>query len=194
MPTSIVMVARRGRLAYVNIQGFRDSATREPLREDAIFRLYSMTKPIVSIAALSLLERKPVCPFSKYIPEFKTMSVGVETFNPKTGTQSFQTVPAKRQIAVEDLLRHTWGNVYEDAVKWITDYRSIITIAHVKDIAPQGQNADEDGWSDVGRHGGLKTQGSLAQSRCMSSSWNTTTRRTTATSPPPPSPPRAADF
>ena len=115
IPGSIVMVARRGRLAYVNIQGFRDSATREPLREDAIFRLYSMTKPIVSVAALSLMEEGRLSldePVSKYIPEFKSMSVGSETFDPKTGTQSFQTVPAKRQITVQDLLRHTSGLTY----------------------------------------------------------------------------------
>ena len=58
----------------------------------------------------------------------------------------------------------------EDAVKWITDYRSIITIAHVKDIAPQGQNADEDGWSDVGQGtvDWKACRAALAQSRCMS--------------------------
>ncbi len=58
----------------------------------------------------------------------------------------------------------------EDAVKWITDYRSIITIAHVKDIAPQGHNADEDGWSDVGQGtvDWKACMAALSNSRCMS--------------------------
>ncbi len=58
----------------------------------------------------------------------------------------------------------------EDAVKWIGDYRSIITIAHVKDIAPQGHNTDEDGWSDVGQ-GTIDWKAcmaALSNSRCMS--------------------------
>lgn len=57
-----------------------------------------------------------------------------------------------------------------DAVKWIGDYASLITIAHVKDIAPQGQNADEDGWSDVGQGtvDWKACMAALAKSRCMS--------------------------
>jgi len=115
IPGAIVMIARHGKLAYVNVQGFRDVAKGEPLTEDAIFRLYSMTKPIVSIAAMALVEEGRMSidePVSKYIPEFKTMTVGVETFDPKTGAQSFHTVPAKRQITIQDLLRHTSGFTY----------------------------------------------------------------------------------
>lgn len=58
----------------------------------------------------------------------------------------------------------------EDAVKWISDYRSIITIAHVKDIAPAGRNADEDGWSDVGQGtvDWKACMAALSNSRCMS--------------------------
>lgn len=115
IPGAIVMVARNGKLAYVNVQGFRDSAKGEPLTEDAIFRLYSMTKPITSIAAMALMEEGKLSidePVSKYIPEFKNMVVGVESFDPKTAAQSFHTVPAKRQITIQDLLRHTSGLTY----------------------------------------------------------------------------------
>ena len=82
---------------------------------DSIFRIYSMTKPIVSVAAMTLVEEGKLGlhePISKYIPEFKDMTVGVETFNPAMGTSTFYTVPAKRQITVQDLLRHTSGLTY----------------------------------------------------------------------------------
>ncbi|MFO1318401.1 MAG: serine hydrolase [Burkholderiales bacterium] len=115
IPGAVVMVARHGKLAYLNVQGVRDAAKGDALTEDAIFRLYSMTKPIVSIAAMTLVEEGRLAlhePISKYIPEFKDMKVGVETFDPKTGAQSFHTVAARRQITVQDLLRHTSGFTY----------------------------------------------------------------------------------
>jgi len=101
---------------------------------DSIFRIYSMTKPIVSVAAMTLVEEGKLTlaePISKYLPEFKDMMVGVETFNNATGTSTFSTMPAKRQITVQDLLRHTsgltygvfvpktqWGKLYADANLW----------------------------------------------------------------------------
>ena len=115
IPGAVVMVARQGRLAYVDAQGVRDVARGDRLAEDSIFRLYSMTKPIVSIAAMTLVEDGVLSlhePISKYIPEFKDMKVGVETFDPKTGAATFPTVPAKRYITVGDLLRHTAGFTY----------------------------------------------------------------------------------
>lgn len=115
IPGAVVMVARQGRLAFVDVQGVRDAARGDRLQEDSIFRLYSMTKPIVSIAAMTLVEDGALAlndPVHKYIPEFKEMRVGLESFDPKTGVQTFTTAPAKRAITVGDLLRHTAGFTY----------------------------------------------------------------------------------
>ncbi len=115
IPGAVVMVARQGRLAFVDVQGTRDAARGDRLQEDSIFRLYSMTKPVVSVAAMTLVEDGVLAlnePVHKYIPEFKEMRVGIESFDPKSGAQTFMTAPAKRPITVGDLLRHTAGFTY----------------------------------------------------------------------------------
>ena len=73
IPGAVVVVARKGRVALQAV-GFRDKATGAPMTPDAIFRLASMTKPIVTVAALSLYEEGRLLlsdPVSKYIPTFK---------------------------------------------------------------------------------------------------------------------------
>jgi CubicO group peptidase (beta-lactamase class C family) len=114
IPGAVTMVARRGRVAYVHVAGWRDAAARDPLREDAIFRLYSMTKPVVSIAAMQLVEDGRLAlnePVHKYIPEFKDMKVATESVD-AAGNAVMTTAPAKRAITVQDLLRHTSGITY----------------------------------------------------------------------------------
>jgi CubicO group peptidase (beta-lactamase class C family) len=115
MPGVVIMVARDGKLVFQQAIGMQDPTRGTPMALDSIFRIYSMTKPIVSVAAMTLVEEGKLGlhePISKYIPEFKDMTVGVETFNPAMGTSTFYTVPAKRQITVQDLLRHTSGLTY----------------------------------------------------------------------------------
>lgn len=116
-PGAVVLVARHGKLAYAHTAGFRDAAKGVPLAEDAIFRAYSMTKPVVSVAAMQLVEDGVLAladPVSKYIPEFKEMRVATEAIDAATGTATFGTVPARRQMTVQDLLRHTSGLTYGD--------------------------------------------------------------------------------
>ncbi|HTO45627.1 MAG TPA: serine hydrolase domain-containing protein [Burkholderiales bacterium] len=111
----VVLVARRGKLVYQKSFGLQDKARNVPMSMDSIFRVYSMTKPVVSVAAMILVEEGRLSldePISKYLPEFKDMKVGVESFDPATGAQLFYTLPAKRQITVQDLLRHTSGFTY----------------------------------------------------------------------------------
>jgi CubicO group peptidase (beta-lactamase class C family) len=111
MPGVVLMVARDGKLVYSQAVGMQDQTRGTPMALNSIFRIYSMTKPIVSVGAMILVEEGKLGlhePVSKYIPEFKDMSVGVETFNTATATSSFSTVAAKRQITIQDLLRHTW--------------------------------------------------------------------------------------
>jgi CubicO group peptidase (beta-lactamase class C family) len=115
IPGAAFMVARDGKLAYQGSVGMQDIAQNKPMRIDSIFRIYSMTKPIVSVAAMILVEEGRLGihePIATYLPEFKEMRVAVESFDPVTGAYSFQTVPAKRPITVQDLLRHTSGITY----------------------------------------------------------------------------------
>ncbi|MEO8037529.1 MAG: serine hydrolase [Betaproteobacteria bacterium] len=115
IPGAVTLIARKGKLVYADTQGFRDASKGDALAEDSIFRLYSMTKPIVSIAAMTLVEDGTIAlqdPISKYLPEFKDMKVGTETFDPASGAEIFTTAPAKRPITVQDLMRHTSGLTY----------------------------------------------------------------------------------
>jgi CubicO group peptidase (beta-lactamase class C family) len=85
------------------------------MKSDSIFRLASMTKPIVSVAAMEVVEQGKLdldAPVSKYLPEFKDLQVGVEKLDEKTGQPALTMEPQKRPMIVQDLLRHTAGLVY----------------------------------------------------------------------------------
>ena len=109
LPGVSMMIARGGKVGYR-----RDLGVLRPggpiMPGDAIFRIYSMTKPIVSVALMMLVEDGRLFiadPVAKYIPEFADPKVGVE----KDG--KLELVPARRPITVQDLLRHTSGLTYE---------------------------------------------------------------------------------
>src|SRR6201746_1130800 len=78
---AVAAIARNGRVAYLRAVGFRDRAKTIPLQPDAIFWIASMTKPVISVAAMMLVEEGKLdlaAPVYKYIPELKDMMVGVE--------------------------------------------------------------------------------------------------------------------
>ena len=115
LPGAVVFIARGGKLAYAKSFGWQDKEKKIPMRTDSIFRLYSMTKPVVSVAAMILVEEGRIGlqePVSKYIPEFKEMKVGVESTDAATGKPALTLADAKRQITIQDLLRHTSGLTY----------------------------------------------------------------------------------
>jgi CubicO group peptidase (beta-lactamase class C family) len=115
LPGAVFMVARDGKLVYQGTVGMQDVAKAAPMRLDSIFRIYSMTKPIVSVAAMILVEEGRLGlhePVAAYLPEFKEMRVAIEGVDAATGAQTFYTVPAKRAMTVQDLLRHTSGLTY----------------------------------------------------------------------------------
>src|SRR5438874_2650964 len=115
IPGAVALVARKGRVAYFGSFGFRDKESGAPMPKDAIFRIYSMTKPIASVAAMMLVEEGKVAltdQISRFLPPLKALEVSVQRFDPATGKSAYATVPAEREITVQDLLRHTSGFTY----------------------------------------------------------------------------------
>jgi CubicO group peptidase (beta-lactamase class C family) len=114
-PGAVALVARRGKIAYFEAFGQRDPQAGAPMTKDAIFRLYSMTKPFASLAAMMLVEDGRILlndPVSKYIPKLANLQVSVPRFDPDTGKATYALVPAEREMTIQDLLRHTSGLVY----------------------------------------------------------------------------------
>jgi CubicO group peptidase (beta-lactamase class C family) len=110
VPGAVALVARRGQLAYHESFGQQDPASGAPMALDSIFRIYSMTKPIVSVAAMMLWEEGRFLlsdPAAKFLPELGLVKVAVAQ-----GAESGQ-VDAERPITIQDLLRHTSGLTYE---------------------------------------------------------------------------------
>jgi CubicO group peptidase (beta-lactamase class C family) len=115
LPGAVVMVARKGRLAHVEAVGFRDKQAAARMEADAVFRIYSMTKPLVSVAAMILVEEGKLQltdPVSRYLPGFDRLTVAEPRLDPLTAAVSYVQVPQARQMTVQDLLRHTSGLAY----------------------------------------------------------------------------------
>jgi CubicO group peptidase (beta-lactamase class C family) len=114
LPGAVVMVARDGKLVYSRTLGSQNKAAGTAMREDSIFRIYSMTKPIVSVAAMMLVEQGKLSladPVAKFIPAFADTKVGVESQD-ASGAPLLELVDVDRPMTVQDLLRHTSGLVY----------------------------------------------------------------------------------
>jgi CubicO group peptidase (beta-lactamase class C family) len=115
LPGAVLLIAVGDKIAYLQAVGFQDREKKIPMKTDAIFRLASMTKPVVSVAAMTLVEEGKLdldAPVSQYLPEFADLKVGVETTDPATGKPTLTLEPQKRPMIVQDLLRHTAGLVY----------------------------------------------------------------------------------
>ncbi len=111
IPGATLLIVRNGKIAYYDSVGWLDPATKTPLAKDAIFRIYSMSKPITSVAAMILVEQGKLLlsdPVQKYIPAFAGLKVAVQ----KPDVEKIDLTPAARPITVQDLLRHTSGLVY----------------------------------------------------------------------------------
>ncbi len=115
LPGAVALVARKGRIAYFESFGLRDPATGAPMTREAIFRIYSMTKPLVSVAAMILLEDGRAVltdPLSKFLPPLAKLQVSVQKVDPVSGKVTYTMVPAEREMTIQDLLRHTSGLAY----------------------------------------------------------------------------------
>jgi CubicO group peptidase (beta-lactamase class C family) len=109
-PGVTMMVARRGQIGWFDALGRQNPASPAPMAHNTLFRIFSMTKPIVSVGIMMLLEEGTFLlndPIAKYIPEFSEQKVGVEN------NGRLELVPPKRPITIQDLLRHTSGIAYE---------------------------------------------------------------------------------
>ncbi len=110
LPGAVVLIARHGQVALFESLGALNPATQTAMTRDAIFRIYSMSKPIVSVAALMLMEQGKLLlndPVSKYLPEYATQKVASLV----DGAVQLQAV--RQNATLQDLLRHTAGLTYE---------------------------------------------------------------------------------
>src|SRR6516162_3430430 len=116
IPGAVVLIARDGKVAFVEAFGFQDREKHIPMKADSIFRIASMTKPITSVALMMLVEEGKIQlddPLALYLPEFKGLKVGVEKLVPETGKPQLSLEPPRRDPTIQDLLRHTSGFTYD---------------------------------------------------------------------------------
>jgi CubicO group peptidase (beta-lactamase class C family) len=110
IPGCLVLIARRGHIAYFRSLGLMDIERNKPMREDTIFRIYSMTKPITSVALMMLYEKgyfQLADPVSKFIPGWRDLQVFTGGKAP-----NFETKPPDRPMTVRDLMSHMSGLTY----------------------------------------------------------------------------------
>ena len=108
IPCALTMIAREGKLVHFEKFGMQDIAAAKPVEFDTIFRLYSMTKPITSVAVMMLYEEghlQLTTPVSEFVPYFKDMKVYTE--------DGRAIVDAEREVTIKHLLSHTAGLIYE---------------------------------------------------------------------------------
>ncbi|MDO8457286.1 MAG: serine hydrolase domain-containing protein [Burkholderiaceae bacterium] len=110
LPGAVAMIVRHGKVALFESLGQQNPADASSMALDSIFRIYSMTKPIVSVAVLMLMEQGKLLlsdPVSKYLPEYAKQQVATE------GEGEPAYVAVSKSATVQDLLRHTAGLTYE---------------------------------------------------------------------------------
>jgi CubicO group peptidase (beta-lactamase class C family) len=108
---AVTLVARDGKIVYLQAQGVMDAESGKPMQKDSFFRMASMTKPVAATALLMLVEEGKVRlndPVSKYLPSYRNLQVAVPR-PPRPGAANYYAVPAEREITLLDLLTHTSG-------------------------------------------------------------------------------------
>jgi CubicO group peptidase (beta-lactamase class C family) len=114
IPGAVILVARRGKVAYFQTFGYQDRAAGTPMKPDSIFRIASLTKPITIAAALMLAEEgklQLMDPVATHLPQLQSLQVGVEV-REGSGERRLALEPARRPVTVQDLMRHTSGMTY----------------------------------------------------------------------------------
>lgn len=114
IPGAVMMIQRHGKVAYYETFGVRDPGTKAPMTANTILRIYSMSKPITTVAAMMLVEEGKLQlddPVAKFIPAFKDVKVGVEKKG-EDGNLALDLVAPRHPMTVQDLMRHTSGITY----------------------------------------------------------------------------------
>lgn len=114
IPGAVLLISRHGKVAYFETLGNLDPQAKTPMGKDAIFRIYSMSKPITSVCAMMLFEQGKLAlsdPVAKFIPDFKNVKVGEEKRD-ADGKVTLDLVGPKRPMTIQDLMRHTSGLTY----------------------------------------------------------------------------------
>ena len=135
VPGAVVMILRKGKIAYFEAFGYRDREKKIPMTRNSIFRIESMTKPFTSLAVMMLVEEGKIrlpAPVSRYLPEFKDLKVGVEKKDPTTGKAELILETPSREMKVQDLLRHTSGLTAEWSGKSMVKDR--LNVAKISDV------------------------------------------------------------
>jgi CubicO group peptidase (beta-lactamase class C family) len=115
IPGAVLVIARDGKIAYFESLGELDPQANTPMHKDAIFRIYSMSKPITSVAAMMLFEDSAFTladPVGKYLPSLAKMQVAIDNKPDSEQDPSKLTLAAAKPISVHDLMRHTSGLTY----------------------------------------------------------------------------------
>ena len=114
IPGAVLLIEQHGKPVYHELFGVQDVVSKKPMSDDTIFRLFSMTKPITSVAAMMLIDEgklKLDDPVAKYIPSFAKTRVGVEK-KADNGEKVLDLVPLNRPITIQDLMTQTSGITY----------------------------------------------------------------------------------
>ena len=137
---TLTLVSRRGEIGHLSALGMMDSERNKPMQEDTIFRFYSMSKPITSVALLMLYEEgrfQLSDPVSRFIPAWRDLRVWVSG-----GYPNFVSRPVEREMTIRDLLTHQSGLTYG------VDSRSQVELANLKLIRDTQQTDTLAGWAD----------------------------------------------
>lgn len=114
IPGAVMLVSRKAQLAYAQALGRQSPDGDLPMSMDSIFRIYSMTKPVVSVAVMMLVEQGHFLisdPVARYLPELKDLQVGVVGTD-ENGAAVLRLEAARKEMTIQDLLRHTSGLTY----------------------------------------------------------------------------------
>src|ERR1035438_6556320 len=151
IPGVTIMVARKGQIGWFDALGRQSPAASAPMAHDSIFRIFSMTKPIVSVGIMMLSEEGHFLlndPVAKYIPEFANQQVGVEN------NGKLDLVPLKRPMTIQDLLSHTSGVTYDHTGNGLVQQLYQQTRLRSRKITNAEHAALAGAWPLKGRPGG----------------------------------------
>ena len=156
---AVGMVLRHGKLAYVDAWGMRDMAAGDTMEEDDLFKICSMTKPVTSVAVMTLYEEGHFFlsdPIGRYLPELANLQVA--NLAEASAGQDIPTERARRPVTIHDLLRHTSGFTYGDLSNTVVDavYRERNILGEFKRSSQHLRKEEELRWRQASADGRIE--------------------------------------